>query len=708
MSICDAFCQAKTFNPDEPPKVWEDLTKFDLIAPFWQMIAVKFGYGDEASRVTDLLIRLLVTDLANTLKKIGPPDVIRHFVITDGRQAANASVFLSQWRTNVWHLKSYNVISEHVAQELRIEDLLSAVSPGELEEVMTFEVVEKSIISSLRDGISEGKEEGFAAIKAIIRRRRNGYWANTALGDTGKTGVYTAIYDAFEAAVGLFGLRQKYADGLSYATAEDMFRAYTGELYRFDQYYRHFCEAAERVERVGWDILKDLRNRVEACYSVWFMDQMAAAWGAFLEPGAGAGLLQDWSLDGVRNQPDFFATHVRKPLEQPSQSRVFVIISDALRYEAGEELARQVSRRYRITAKLSAMLGVLPSITRLGMAALLPHDMISFRGPASVDVLVDGKPTASIEQRAEVLARFKGTAIKAEDLMSMKNEQGRDFVKPYEIIYIYHDKVDAIGDKQATESQTFQAVRSAIDELDDLTRYIVNALNGTRVAITSDHGFIYTDQGPESIDRSGLDEKPSGAILAKKRFILGKNLGENEKALRGRCRTTAGVEGEMEFWIPKGNNRFHFAGGSRFFHGGAMLQEIVVPVVSVMGLSGKARAKTKSRKVGVSLLGTRRKVTTNIHRIEFVQTDAVSDRVRPRTLVVSIRDDDELVSSEETVAFDSSSSSMDDRKRSVTLRLRSRQYDNKKEYYLVLREAKTEIPYERIPITIDLALTRDF
>ena len=707
MSVCDAFCDESTFNADEPPKVWEELAKFDLTAPFWSMVAVKFGYGSESAALSDLLIRLLVTDLENTLK-VKTPDGLRHFVIADGRQAANASVFLSQWRTSVGHLKSYNVVSEHFAQELRIEDLLSAVSPGQLEDVMTFEVVEKSIISSLRDGISEGKEEGFAAIEAIIGRRRNGYWANTALGSTGKTRVYSGIYDAFEAAVGLFGLRQKYADGLSYATPEDMFQAYTRELYRFDQYYRLFCEAAGNVGQSGWDVLKSLKERVEACYGVWFMDQMALAWGAFLEPGVAPGLLQDWSLDEVRNQPEFFTAYVKKPLEQPLQSRVFVVVSDAFRYEAAEELAGQVSRRYRITAKLSAMLGVLPSITRLGMAALLPHETLSFKGPSSVDVLVDGEPAATIEQRAEVLARYKGTAIRAEDLLTMKKEQGRELVRPFEIIYVYHNWVDAVGDKAASASGTFEAVRKTINELDDLVSHIVNNLNGTQIVITSDHGFIYTDQAPESIDRSALDVKPSGALLAKKRFILGKKLGEDGKALHGLCKSTAGVEGDMEFWLPKGANRFHFAGGSRFFHGGAMLEEIVVPVVTVKGLSGKARAKTKARKVGVSLLGTRHRITTNIHRFEFVQTDAVASRVQRRTLAVSIRDDNELISSEETVAFDSDSLTMDDRKKSVTLRLSSRGYDSKRDYYLVLRDPESEIEYERIPVKIDLALTRDF
>jgi len=164
----------------------------------------------------------------------------------------------------------------------------------------------------------------------------------------------------------------------------------------------------------------------------------------------------------------------------------------------------------------------------------------------------------------------------------------------------------------------------------------------------------------------------------------------------------------MEFWLPKGANRFNFIGGARYFHGGAMLQEIVVPVVTVEEIEGKEVEKTEVRKVGVSLLGTRNKLVTNIHRFEFIQTDPVSERVKPRVLQISIRDGEELISNEETVTFDSSSSSMDERKKSAKLILKAGKFDSKKEYYLVLREAETKIEYDRIPVFIDLAFTKEF
>ena len=63
----------------------------------------------------------------------------------------------------------------------------------------------------------------------------------------------------------------------------------------------------------------------------------------------------------------------------------------------------------------------------------------------------------------------------------------------------------------------------------------------------------------------------------------------------------------MEFWIPKGVNRFHFTGGARFIHGGAMLQEVVVPIIYVKQIRGKGLTASKTKQVAVHVLGTNHK-----------------------------------------------------------------------------------------------------
>ena len=163
----------------------------------------------------------------------------------------------------------------------------------------------------------------------------------------------------------------------------------------------------------------------------------------------------------------------------------------------------------------------------------------------------------------------------------------------------------------------------------------------------------------------------------------------------------------MEFLLPKGTNRYNFVGGARFFHGGAMLQEVVIPVITVTEMKGKHTGKSEVRQVGVSLLGTYKKLVTNRPVYKLIQTDPVSERMKPITLKVSLRDKNDLISNEETVTFDSSSSSMEERQKSAKLTLMAGSYDNKKEYSLVLRNTD-DTEYGRIPIIIDIAFANDF
>ena len=63
-------------------------------------------------------------------------------------------------------------------------------------------------------------------------------------------------------------------------------------LYQFDQLYRHFREAADQAEAQGWNILKPLRDTLEAGYTNWYVPQLALAWGKFVEPTGSTALLQ--------------------------------------------------------------------------------------------------------------------------------------------------------------------------------------------------------------------------------------------------------------------------------------------------------------------------------------------------------------------------------------------------------------------------------
>jgi uncharacterized protein (TIGR02687 family) len=701
LKLFESCIDNNTFDDSISSKFWSDIEKLGLAPSFWKFVSQTFGYIKTAPTLYDFLIRVFITDFSNQIPGDLPPSLV-HFLMPNTSLTMNSTVFLSQWRSNIHYFKNYNFISGYIAKKLNIQDLLISFQVEELIEVMTFEEAERRIISNLRDNIVNSGHN-FSEMQSAIKTRLDGYWSTITLDKTTSVNLYNTVYKALEHAIQLFDLRSKYDDGFSFSSAKMMFDAYTKELFLFDQHYRLFNERADIAEKAGWDVLKVLRQFVEDCYSGWFMDQLSLKWGAFLE--GNDGLLNKWKLPSINNQYNFYNLEIKHLLKK---SRIFVIVSDAFRYEVAQELEQIFNGTYRIQAELKPMLGILPGYTALGMASLLPYKKLSIE-EKSGRVFVDEKPSGSLDYRNKILSQHKGVAIKAEDLTSMKKVQGREFIKPYQLIYIYHDQIDSMGEKKASEDQTFVAARKAIDDLSALVNFMINNLNASKVFITADHGFIYQNKPPEPIDKSALDIDNKKEIKKHKRFVLGYGFENTDNAFLGNTRETAHTDTDVSFLIPKGTNRFNFLGGAKFYHGGALLQEIVVPILTIQQIKGKHQEKTEIKKVGVSLIGNYKKVVMNISRFEFIQTDAVSKRYKPRSLKISIRDGNERISDEKMLTFDSTSSSIEDRKKMITLTLKSGQnFDNKKEYFLVLRNADDDREYNRLPLMIDIAFANDF
>ena len=686
------------------PKAWQDIGANDLAPAFWALVQAHLGYAEPEPNLRDLLLRILVTDFCRNLSGDAPRQ-LAHLVLPERTLAANASVFVSRWRSDLGHFNSYNTLAQAVAQALDLPALLSGFTAEELADCMTFEDVELRVVRDLKQRIVAGAGANMDVVHGLISRRRDGHWANPTLASSNnRTRELAACYDALTAAADFLELKARHADGFSFADAGVAFAAYRNELFRFDQLYRHFHTAADAVEPTGWAVLHELREMIEQLYSGWFMPHLGTAWAKVVE--GPQGLLKTWALPEVTPQQAFYEREVL-PLYQGGVKRVFVVISDALRLEVAHELVQLTNRKSGFKAGLGAMLGVLPSYTALGMAALLPHQTLAYKESANLDVLADGHPVATLEQRHAHLQPFGGIAIKAEDLMGLGKDKGRALVRDQKLIYIYHDRIDMIGDKQASETKTFEAAAQTVQELSQLLGFIVNSLNGSMVLVTADHGFMYQESALDGADKASLDDKPAGTLKAKKRYLIGRNLGSSPKAWSGNTGVTAGTtaEGSMDFWVPKGASRFHFAGGARFVHGSAMPQEVVVPLITVRGTEA---VNAKTQPVNISLLGSVKKIVTSSQRFEFIQTDVVSERVLARTVVLSLRDGEKLISDEQTLTFDSTSQQLDERKRSVFLTVLAGAHDPHKRYDLVLRDAVTKMEVLRLSLKVDLAFGNDF
>jgi uncharacterized protein (TIGR02687 family) len=685
----------------EPPAAWDQVEKFGLDEWFWRMVKKRFGYTEETPRLGNLVTRLFVTDFAQSLAGPVPKRLENQLLPAAGR--SNCVVFMGQWRDSASKGASFDALSDHIADTLAIRQVAAGLDLEALLDVQTFQTVELEIASGLKNRVLETADSIDAeAIGAIARKRQASHWASPSIPGAAPRKELHAVYEALITAAEFCELQNAHALGFEASEAKTLFARYEKTLFRFDQLYRLFSEAADKT--LQWNILKTLREEIERAYANWFVPTLALAWDKHVAellaaPGG-------WRIEGVPPQQAFYREQVAPRLAEGENRKAYVVISDAFRFEAAEELTRELNGTYRFAATLASCLGVLPSYTALGMASLLPHQSLAYDTGGAV--LADGKPTAGLAARGEILASVEGMAVKAEDLIAMRKEAGRDLVAGARVVYVYHNVVDSTGDNAATEGDTFAAVRKAIDQLSDLVRYIVNNLNGNYVVVTADHGFLYADTPPAETDRSTLDDRPPGTVLAKKRYLLGRGLPEARGVFRGETKATAGADGGMEFLVPKGTNRFHFSGGARFIHGGAALEEIVVPVVTIRHVKGKGKQETATKKVGVQVLGVNHRITVSKYRFRLLQTEPVSDRVKPVTLKVAVYDGDTPVTDIAAVTLDSESGSIDERTREVTLTLEDRTFDKRRPYRLVLRDAETDIELADTRVTIERAFSDDF
>ncbi|EAB9480281.1 BREX-1 system phosphatase PglZ type A, partial [Salmonella enterica subsp. enterica] len=637
------------------------LKRHDLEGVLWDILNQEMGYQAEHPTLENLILKLFCTDLsaqADPQKR----EWLEKNVLATPSGRASALAFMVTWRADRRYKEAYDYCAQQMQDALRPEDQYRLSSPYDLHECETTLSIEQTIIHALvTQLLEESTTLDREAFKKLLSERQSKYWCQTRQ-------EYCAIYDALRQAERLLNLRNRHIDGFHYQDSATFWKAYCEELFRFDQAYRLFNEYALLVHSKGAMILKSLDDYIEALYSNWYLAELSRSWNKVLET---ENRMQEWRIAGVPRQQNFYNEVVKPQFNNPQIKRVFVIISDALRYEVAEELGNQINTEKRFTAELRSQLGVLPSYTQLGMAALLPHDEICYQ-PGSGDIVyADGLSTSGTPNRDTILKKYKGMAVKSDDLLKWKNQQGRDLIRDYEVVYIWHNTIDAMGDSASTEEKTFEACRNAVVELKDLVTRVINRLHGTRIIVTADHGFLFQQQPLSGQDKTTLQIKPDNTIKNHKRFIIGHQLPADDFCWKGKVADTAGVSDNSEFLIPKGIQRFHFSGGARFVHGGAMLQEVCVPVLQVKALQKTAAEKQPQRRpVDIVKHHPLIKLVNNIDKVSLLQTHPVGELYEPRTLNIFIVDNaNNVVSGKERICFDSDNNTMEKRVRDVTLKL---------------------------------------
>src|SRR5699024_11459839 len=135
------------------------------------------------------------------------------------------------------------------------------------------------------------------------------------------------------------------------------------------------------------------------------------------------------------------------------------------------------------------MLGMIPSITKLGMASILSYRSLDIE--SSGKVIADDAPIEGYGARKKFIEnKIENSLVyKYSDSMALNKTEKAETFKGLNLIYIYHDTIDGIGDNAATENRVFDAADSSVSELFELINSIRKDFSGTNIYVSYDIGF---------------------------------------------------------------------------------------------------------------------------------------------------------------------------------------------------------------------------
>ncbi|AIQ20662.1 alkaline phosphatase [Paenibacillus sp. FSL H7-0357] len=671
---------------DNQNKYLDSISKYVGSDVFWNVVAERYGYEQSQKSLKTLFIHLTVTAVSHAFNGERLSMVKNYIAI---RNKSNALVFIDHWMHHKTDCHVYDQYAEIVEKEIKLLDIVNQLPVEEFKAADTFPYFDKAIIIYIANSLEERLEDYDMYTKLINLRRAKHYYER-----------YQSIYEALYYTVKMFEFHKKYSMGIPKAQAVEMYRAYVNDYHQMDMFYRKFYVAYDNDSNS--EILKKLKTMVENLYTNWYMGELSSHWSAAIHDE----LKSSWVLSGIQSQKDFYRSFVAPKIF--NGDRVFVIISDALRYEIASELTDKLNSETTGACNIQPLLGVVPSVTKMGMASLLPH--MNLEIDLNGNVLVNGKSSSGMDNRISILQAevADSTSIHFQELKNMNKGGRRETFKGKKLVYIYHDSIDATGDKASTEVYTFTAAERAIDELYDIVKIIKDELSGTNIFITADHGFVYQRDALEESDK--IEKEGIQAFEVKRRYLLSREKGERIGLLDINMDSLIKNEHQITTYVPKATIRFKIQGaGANFVHGGASLQEIVVPLISFKNIRSGQKNSREIEKVDVKLTNTTRKITNSLFNLTFFQTEKVEDKRVPRTVKIYMVDEtDTIISNEEMLICDRTSDKPDERTFKLRFALKSIPYERNSNYYLITKDDETNVIVEKTLFSINLGIVSDF
>jgi uncharacterized protein (TIGR02687 family) len=672
-SVLENLLQELAEGRDERLKL---IGRCGLDALLWEQMTRCYGYKSSEPGIRDFVIELFKSCYAMEI---------------DGqvKLSGDALVFLKRWKDSRQFEVSFEHFSDECADVLGIESDLSKRDFRKLIELDYFRLIDQKIISDLVREVAARTVSG-GDVALWVRQRRQSHWYRE----------YRHLYEAVDFAAQFSHTLGETTFAMDSLT--DALQRYSSTWHQIDCLYRKFIYHVRMSGQAS--LMGPLADMIENLYSNNYLLKLGDRFQELVDKAS------RWEAPDISRQDSFFERMVRPFLQK--DKKVFVIISDAMRYEIGFELMGLIRQEDRFSAELEPALSMLPSYTQLGMAALLPHRELAIAANDTGTVMVDGQSSQGISNRAKILSEAmagkSAAAISAEEFLNMprEGEDGyRSLFSGNDAVYIFHNRIDAVGDKRDSEERVFEAVEDSLQELIKIIRKLSTA-NVTNMLVTSDHGFIYQNRAIEESDFTGADASGDQILFRDRRFVLGKGLAESS-SLHKFTPEQLGLAGELEVQIPKSINRLRLKGsGSRFVHGGASLQEVVIPVLRI---NKKRQSDISSVEVEI-LRGASAMITSGQLAVTLYQSEPATDKVQPRLLRAGIyTEEGALISDSHELVFDLASENPRERELQVRFML-TRKADevNGKEVILKLEERHAGTSYYKEYKSLRYLMRRSF
>jgi hypothetical protein len=306
------------------------------------------------------------------------------------------------------------------------------------------------------------------------------------------------------------------------------------------------------------------------------LKQMATGFAQALESSG-------WTAPGARSQTSVYPDSVAT-----AGSRVAYFLVDALRYEMGAELLEQLQGAEELA--IHPAVAMLPSITPVGMAALLPGASASFsvnEEKGRLGTQIEQTFMANLNDRLRFLkAKVPDVVdLQLEKLLRMPSSKLQATIGDSSLVLVRSQEIDLAGESGFARYVMETVVANIARAARKLASSGVEAF-----VVSADHGHQFASRKEEDMR---IDPPGGDTVELHRRCWIGRGGATPAGTIRVSA-AELGYHSDLDFVFPRSLGVFKSGGDLAYHHGGISLQEMVVPVVTFRIPATAEPAKTGS------------------------------------------------------------------------------------------------------------------